>query len=182
MARTGKTASVFCSALFTLSASLLPAESLLSVPQPAKGRDPGDGEGPVRPPRRQHFKCESCSDAPYGLSTARPLIHLSPSASSPPDRTGQVQSAGAALQTRPDRRRELGHPRGAGLRHPEVRHGPQTHALLHHRAVRRVDADQRFGADWPLARRPRLPKPRVHNHPLTAFLSRLVFQALENDY
>lgn len=73
LARTGKTASVFCSALFTLSASLLPAESLLSVPQPAKGRDPGDGEGPVRPPRRQHFKCESCSDAPYGLSTARPL-------------------------------------------------------------------------------------------------------------
>lgn len=47
-----------------------PAESLLPVSQPAKGRDPGDREGPVRPPRRQHFKRESRSDASFTPSTA----------------------------------------------------------------------------------------------------------------
>lgn len=108
-------------------------------------------------------------------------IHLSPATSPLPDRAGQVQSTRAALQTRPDWRRELGDPRGPGLRHPEVRHGPQTHALLHHRAVRRVDADQRSALIG------RCPMPsttecRGHGHPLTVLLSCLVFQALGNDY
>lgn len=60
------------------------------------------------------------------------------------DWSSPVPSSGAAVQTRPDRRRELGDPRGPGLRHPEVWHGPPTHTVLHHRAVWRIHTDQRL--------------------------------------
>lgn len=60
------------------------------------------------------------------------------------DRTGQIPCPRAAVQTRPDRRRELRNPRGPGLRHPEVWHGPAAHALFHHRTMRRVNTDQRL--------------------------------------
>ncbi len=60
------------------------------------------------------------------------------------DRPSQVPSSRAALQTRPDRRRKLGDPRAPGVRHPEVWHGPATHTVLHHSAVRGVNTDQRY--------------------------------------
>lgn len=60
------------------------------------------------------------------------------------DWTGQVPCSRAAFQTRPDRRRKFGDPRGFGLRYPEVWYGPQTHTVLHHSTVWRIDTDQRF--------------------------------------
>lgn len=59
------------------------------------------------------------------------------------DRSGQIPRSRAAVQTRPDRGRKLGDPRGPSLCYPEVWHGPPTHTVLHHSIVWGIDTDQR---------------------------------------
>lgn len=59
------------------------------------------------------------------------------------DRSSQIPGSGAAVQTWPDRRRKLGHPRGSSLRHPEVWHGPSPHTLLNHCIMWGIDPYQR---------------------------------------
>lgn len=60
------------------------------------------------------------------------------------DRSSKIPSSRAAVQTRPDRRRKLGHPRGPSLRHPEVGHGPSPHTVLNHCIMWGIDPDQRL--------------------------------------
>lgn len=85
----------------------------------------------------EYFHIFFISENPPPILTTNPEILFS-------DRSSQVPCSRAALQTRPDRRRELGDPRGPGLRYPEVRYGPPTHTLLHHSFVWGIDIDQRL--------------------------------------